>query len=422
MKHESEMRLAHFNMTANRSVGYDRGISAPSGVISMRRNLRLVSTLVAAAFMWDAGDACAQRGGGGPGGSRGGFGGGDPNALWNQMSGGAESIDLNKSPQAKWMLFGAPAPADGKITKQMYQAGMAQKMAGGGRPMGGPGGPTAPPSATPAPGTGAPVVISVDSSSGDKSITPPGGPMGPNGMGGYGGGYGGGGPGGGGMGGGRGGNMWGDPEALFQRIDQNRDGKIGKDETKMLLPVFDQIDTGKDGFIDLAELKVYAAAQAAATPGGGQGGGWSGSPGGGGEQPKKGDIEEERPVVYRFGKLPKDFPYTALDKDEDGQVSLFEWRTQSSKSVDDFLDRDLNGDGFLTAEEWLRGTKTSLGGGDKSKSTTASSGGYPTGNMGGPRGGYGRNGPTDTSKDKEKEKEKEREKDKEKEEKKRSRN
>ena len=255
MKHESEMRLAHFAVTANRCVGYHLGIPAPSGVISMRRNLRLFSTLVAVAFLWDAGDALAQRGGpGGGGGSRGGFGGGDPNALWNQMSGGAEFIDLNKSPQAKWMLFGAPAPADGKITKQMYQAGMAQKMAGGGRPMGGPGGPT--PAATPAPGTGAPVVISVDSSSGDKSITPPGGPMGPmgpNGMGGYGGGPGGGGYGGGG---GRGGNMWGDPEALFQRIDQNRDGKIGKDETKMLLPVFDQIDTGKDGFIDLAELMV----------------------------------------------------------------------------------------------------------------------------------------------------------------------
>ncbi len=371
---------------------------------SMRRTFWLLAALLAGAY---ATDALAQRpgggGGGGPGGGggggfgggRGGFGGGqmDPDALWKQMSGGAETIDLNRAPQMKWMLGGAPAPADGIITKQMYQTFMAQKMAGGGR---GPGGST-PPAATPVPGSGAPVVIAVGSGSGngDKPIVI-GAPGGMQPGGGYaGGGFPSGGGGGYGGGGGRGGNMWGDPESLFQRIDKDKNGKITKDETQMLLPIFDQIDTNKDGSIDLAELKAYAATQAAASPGGG--GGWGGNPGGGGEQPRNQEVEEERPVVYRFGKLPKDFPYAGLDKDEDGQVSLYEWRT-SGKSVDDFLDRDLNGDGFLTAEEWLRGTKTSLGGGDtsKDKSKNISGGGggsgFP-GNMGGGRpGGGGRFG------------------------------
>ena len=94
--------------------------------------------------------------------------------------------------------------------------------------------------------------------------------------------------------------------------------------------------------------------------------GYQRAPGGGfpGGDPKNDETENERPIVYRFGKLPKDFPYAFLDKDEDGQVSLYEWRTASKLPVEEFLDRDLNGDGFLTAEEWLRGTKTSLGGGE----------------------------------------------------------
>jgi len=378
----------------------------------MRRKFWLVAALLAGGF--GATDATAQRGGGGfPGGGRGGFGGGqtDPDALWKQMSGGADTIDLNRMPQMKWMLGGAAPPPDGIITKQMYQSFMAQKMAGGGRGQGSSGSP--PPAATPAPGSGAPVVIAVGSGSGgDKPIVIGGPGSGPPGGYGGGGGFpsggGGGFPGGGGRGGPGGGmgGMLSDPEALFQRADQNRDGKITKDETRMLQPFFEQIDTNKDGAIDLAELKVFAAAQAATSPGGGPGGsgGWSGNPGGG-EQPRNQEIEEERPVVYRFGKLPKDFPYAGIDKDEDGQVSLFEWRT-SGKSVDDFLDRDLNGDGFLTAEEWLRGTKTSLGG-DSGKDKSKNFSGYPPGNMSGGRSFGGRpGGSAEMGKEKDKDREK----------------
>jgi hypothetical protein len=154
--------------------------------------------------------------------------------------------------------------------------------------------------------------------------------------------------------GGSGGNLWGDPESLFRRADKDGNGKITKDETQMLLPYFDEIDANKDGGIDLAELKAFAAAQIANSPG------TTGHSSHGGEGRRDLEVEEERPLVYRFGKLPKEFPYAGLDTDEDGQVSLYEWR-MAGKPIGEFLDRDLNGDGFLTAEEWLRGIKTSFG-------------------------------------------------------------
>lgn len=328
----------------------------------MRRNNWLVLGFFSMSAALAPTELMAQRdrggsgGGGSPyggGGFPGGGGGGsgrpqmDPEMLWQRMSGGSDSIDLNKNAQAKMMvqMGGGQMPPDGILTKTMFQTAMAQRAAR----TAGPGGPIPGSPVAPVPGGGTPTVISVG---GDEK---------PSGMGGPGsmppGGY----QGGGFQGGGRGMSLWGDPENLFQRIDRNKDGKITKDETQMLLPYFDQIDTNKDGSIDLAELKVYSATMVAASPSGGSGG-WSGpgGPGSGGGDPKIEDSETVRPVVYRFGKLPKDFPYASIDKDEDGQVSLYEWRN-AGKLVEEFLDRDLNGDGFLTAEEWLRGTKTSLG-------------------------------------------------------------
>ncbi len=45
--------------------------------------------------------------------------------------------------------------------------------------------------------------------------------------------------------------------------------------------------------------------------------------------------------------------YDEYDTDKDGQVSLYEWR-KSGKVTDEFLEMDLNGDGLVTADEYLR--------------------------------------------------------------------
>lgn len=67
-------------------------------------------------------------------------------------------------------------------------------------------------------------------------------------------------------------------------------------------------------------------------------------------------VEEEdldqRPMVYRAGKLPKGLPdwFGPLDTDRDGQVALWEWRA-ARKNIEDFARWDRNDDGFITAEE-----------------------------------------------------------------------
>lgn len=102
-------------------------------------------------------------------------------------------------------------------------------------------------------------------------------------------------------------------------------------------------------------------------PGGGGPGGFGGGFGPGGFDPNGGgmgdmqrprekkEVEEERPVAMRYGKLPKDLPswFEEYDTDKDGQVGLYEWR-KAGKAMDDFMEMDLNGDGFVTADEYLR--------------------------------------------------------------------
>jgi hypothetical protein len=57
----------------------------------------------------------------------------------------------------------------------------------------------------------------------------------------------------------------------------------------------------------------------------------------------------------RYGHLPPGLPawFVELDADKDGQIALYEWR-QAGRSLNDFLVMDLNGDGLLPPDEYLR--------------------------------------------------------------------
>ncbi|GIW83679.1 MAG: hypothetical protein KatS3mg106_192 [Gemmataceae bacterium] len=65
--------------------------------------------------------------------------------------------------------------------------------------------------------------------------------------------------------------------------------------------------------------------------------------------------EEAKPVALRYGKLPNGLPdwFESDDTNKDGQVSLYEW-IKAGKSMEEFLEMDLNRDGLLTADELLR--------------------------------------------------------------------
>jgi hypothetical protein len=76
-----------------------------------------------------------------------------------------------------------------------------------------------------------------------------------------------------------------------------------------------------------------------------------------GEEP-----DPPKPVVYRFGHLPPGLPayFTDGDTDKDGQVGLYEWVQKfgsSDESLAAYKALDLNRDGLLTAEEYLRAKK-----------------------------------------------------------------
>jgi len=151
-------------------------------------------------------------------------------------------------------------------------------------------------------------------------------------------------------------------DEMFKRYDKNEDGYLNKDEidlTQRFKNEWEKWDKNNDKLISLAEWRDYfkdlnqRQTQAREERKG--------------EGEKKTDtkvakgvivIEEDEaplPPIFRAGgKLPAGVPtwFTELDKDKDGQVSLFEWKT-GGKDIEEFVKMDRNDDGFLTIEEVL---------------------------------------------------------------------
>ena len=145
-----------------------------------------------------------------------------------------------------------------------------------------------------------------------------------------------------------------DPNAAadqeFRRLDTKGSGRLSSNEMPEALKAErDKWDTNKDGFIDINEFRAYYKARMPLLP----------KPGGPSAQKPDGSVPQEeesrRLIVYRNGKSPEgiDDLFIKCDTDKDGQISLAEWR-KAGQSVNQFLAMDRNGDGFVTAEEYLR--------------------------------------------------------------------
>ena len=288
-----------------------------------------------------------QGGGFGQGGGRGGRGGSrDPGAMFDSFANGKQSITkADITNPFMQMMFDQVAQSagstNGQITREQWVTAMGQIQ----QQFGGPGGRGAQGgAATPGRTTAGAQTPSNPVAGGLGGNTNPWGGGGNNPWGGGNGNRGG--------GGGRGGN-W-NPDTIadmrFRQLDTNGDGLLNTDEMQAdetLLAEHDKWDANGDGFIDQNEFRSYFRARIQQFQANGAGGGVQPMPGQ--------DDLEQKPTVYRAGKLPPNLPawFTQYDTDGDGQVGLYEWKA-AGQDMARFEAMDINGDGFLTVEEVLR--------------------------------------------------------------------
>ena len=146
---------------------------------------------------------------------------------------------------------------------------------------------------------------------------------------------------------------------LFRRLDQDGDGVLVRAEMpEGLRGQWRKWDRNRDGVIDPNEYAAYYQASLSVVS----------------DKVASGEIRlqsakalaslvqppvpaKPEPVAFavRYGKLPPGLPdwFAELDTDRDGQVGLYEWR-RAGRPIAEFRKMDLDGDGLLTPEEYLR--------------------------------------------------------------------
>ena len=149
--------------------------------------------------------------------------------------------------------------------------------------------------------------------------------------------------------------------SLMSQHDRNRDGSLQKDEWERLSDSQREADTNRDGVITLDELTTKLASY-------GRGSSSGSSYGSSGSRFGRSTTGSEKTAgakkTYRFlsptERLPKGLPdwFLRNDADGDGQIIMTEYTSNWTEAAAfDFMQKDGNGDGFITAEECLNADK-----------------------------------------------------------------
>ncbi|MCS6866012.1 MAG: hypothetical protein RMJ56_02235 [Gemmataceae bacterium] len=151
---------------------------------------------------------------------------------------------------------------------------------------------------------------------------------------------------------------WKDPldeaRKVFQQLDRDSSGWLEPAEwSERLRAQARDYDADRDGRISFPEYRAYFEGRVVRIMTTGTDEPLSAtSPAPGGEA----NIPSGRfPTPIRYGQLPSGLPkwFVDLDTDRDGQISLYEWKSEGY-SLAEFQALDLNGDGLLPPEEYLR--------------------------------------------------------------------
>lgn len=147
-----------------------------------------------------------------------------------------------------------------------------------------------------------------------------------------------------------------DLDKLFRELDRDASGFLEQSEwTERLFEASRRTDANRDGRIDRAEYAAYIQGRVATTIERGP----KPPPQ---ERSAKATVvaatpppEAQPEFAVRAGHLPKELPgwFAEIDFNHDGQVELWEWR-RSPRRGDEFFQLDLDRDGLLYPDEYLR--------------------------------------------------------------------
>lgn len=148
-------------------------------------------------------------------------------------------------------------------------------------------------------------------------------------------------------------------ESLLRQYDENKNGRLERDEWGRMRGSWQDADRNRDGVLTLEEIADRLATYSS-------GAARSGTPGesaGGPQAARAPDKQPPRRFLTPTERLPSGLPawFARADLNGDGQVALAEFSpTWNSSKNAEFAGYDLNGDGLITAAESLAAEKRKL--------------------------------------------------------------